>query len=136
MTIRATQTGPLVLLECTGVLAEEDLGALFSAFETARRAGPFVVITDTLKMDSAPHAVLSAFSARLKQMPSLRKVWLGDAVVVSTAAVRFILSTLLVIAPMPTEVKAFDDMGDARQWCASVLRRAGVKTPLEMLKSA
>jgi hypothetical protein len=132
MTLHASAKGPLVTLECVDVLTEDDLTPLFKAFDAARRAGPFAVITDTRRMTSAPPAVLSAFSARLKQMPPLRNIWLGDAVVVNSAAVRFILSTLLMVAPMPTEVKAFDDLPEARRWCATILRRAGVSVPLEV----
>jgi hypothetical protein len=136
MTIHATVTGSLVTLDCSGVLAESDLDPLFQAFETARAGGPFVVITDTIQMKSAPREVLSAFSDRLKRMRPLTDVWLGDAVVVNSATVRFILSTLLVVAPMPTEVKAFDHRSDAKRWCTWILRRSGVRVPAELLHSA
>jgi hypothetical protein len=136
MTIRATLTGRLVTLECSGVLVDADLDPLFATFEAARRVGPFVVITDTTQMTSAPSSVLSAFSERLKRMGSLKEVWLADAVVIHSPAVRFILSTLLVLSPMPTQVKAFDERIEARRWCCSILRRAGIPIPAELLRSA
>jgi hypothetical protein len=97
MSIKATIVGAVVTLECIDVLSVEDLDALFKAFDNARRAGPFVVITDTTHMKSAPREVLGAFASRLKQLPPLTNVWLGDAVVISSTAVRFVVSTLLVI---------------------------------------
>ena len=136
MSIKAKITGPLVTLECHGVLVEGDLDALFAAFAEARKGGPFVVITDTTRMKSAPHKILGAFSDRLKKLPPLKNVWLGDAVVISSTAVRFVVSTLLMVAPMPTEVKVFDYRTEAKQWCASVLRHAGMTLPPELLRSA
>lgn len=136
MTIKATISGPLVSLEALGVLAEADLDALFQAFEKARSAGPFVVITDTTRMKSAPAAVLSTFGSKLKKMSSLANIWLGDAVVVNSPTVRFALSTLLIVAPMPTETKVFDQMAEARRWCAWILRRAGLAVPPPLLASA
>ena len=131
MTIKAQITGPLVTLECHGVLAEGNLDTLFEAFAEARKKGPFVVITDTTQMKSAPPAVLRAFSDRLKQLPSLSKIWLGDAVVISSPAVRFVLSTLLMLAPMPTEVKVFERLSEARRWCTEILRRNNLAVPEE-----
>lgn len=136
MTIRATVTGPLVTLEAIGVLSEADLDVLFGAFERAHRAGPFVVITDTARMMSAPRRVVSAFADRLKETPHLTEKWLGDAVLVGSPAVRFILSTLLVIAPLPTEVKVFGQAVEARAWCAMLLRKHGIPIPHELLRSA
>jgi hypothetical protein len=129
MTIKAITTGPVLTLECLDVLTVEDLDPLFVAFERARKAGPFVVMTDTTHMKSAPREVISAFSNRLKQLPSLNDVWLGDAVVIHSAAVRFIVSTLLVVAPMPTEVKVFETVVEAKRWCSWLLRRNGLAVP-------
>jgi hypothetical protein len=123
MTIQAKIRSSLVTLECEGTLEEKDLDELFDAFAEARQRGPFVVITDTTRMKSAPRKVLAAFSERLKQLPSLTGVWLGDAVVISSPAVRFIVSTLLIIAPMPTEVKVFELRAEAQRWCEEILRR-------------
>jgi hypothetical protein len=135
MSLKASVTGPLVVLEATDVLYDRDLDVLFGAFERARKAGPFVVLTDTVGLKSAPRAVISELASRLKEVPGLEEVWLGDAVVVSSAAVRFVLSTLLVIAPMPTEVKVFSQRMEARHWCAMLLRRHGLMVP-ELLRSA
>jgi hypothetical protein len=57
-------------------------------------------------------------------------------VVIHSPAVRFILSTLLVVAPMPTEVKAFEHRSEARRWCGWILRRAGVPVPEQLQSSA
>lgn len=135
MTIRVTANGPFLKVEALDVLAVEDLAPLFKAFETASRAGPFVVLTDTTLMKSAPRQVISAFADGLKLLPPLSKIWLGNAVVVNSAAVRFVLSTLLIVAPMPTEVKAFDDLMEARRWCGSILGREGLTVPPHLLKA-
>jgi hypothetical protein len=125
-----------VSLDCIDTLAVEDLGELFRAFEAAAKVGPFVVLTDTLHMKAAPRAVISAFSEGMKKRPLPPNTWLGDAVVVRSPAVRFILSTLLVVAPMPTEVKAFDKRTDAMHWCEWILRRAGLAVPPALMRSA
>jgi hypothetical protein len=129
MTIHATLSGPVVTLDCIGVLAEEDLDTLFKAFDRARKAGPFVVITDTTRMKSASREIIGSFASRLKQGPPLTNVWLGDAVVISSSAVRFIVSTLLIVAPMPTEVKVFETASEAKRWSSWILRRAGLSAP-------
>lgn len=136
MTIKTKLTGPFMHVEALDVLTEDDLPPLFRAFEGAHKIGPFVVLTDTTNMKSAPRAVISAFAQGIKNVAPGSKNWLGDAVVVSSTAVRFILSTLLVVAPMPTDVKAFDDLKEARRWCAWILRREGLIIPPELLKSA
>lgn len=134
--IKTTVSGPLVTLDAIDVLGEGDLPGVFRAFEEARRSGPFVVLTDTARLKSAPRQVISAFADHLKRYPQLAEGWLGDAVIVSSPAVRFILSTLMIIAPMPTEVKVFGQRSEARQWCAMILRQHGVVVPAELLRSA
>jgi hypothetical protein len=129
MTIHATYTGSVVTLECLDVLNEEDLDTVFAAFDRARKAGRFAVITDTTRMKSAPREIITAFASRLKEGPPLRDVWLGDAVVISSSAVRFIVSTLLVLAPMPTEVKVFETVSEAKRWTSWLLRRSGLAAP-------
>ena len=135
MTIRALANGPFLTVEAIDVLSQEDLPTLFKAFEKASAAGQFVVLTDTSQLKSAPRQVISAFSDGIKKMPALSKAWLGNAVVVNSPAVRFVLSTLLIVAPMPTEVKAFDDRMEARRWCGSILGREGISIPPQLLKA-
>jgi hypothetical protein len=129
MTIHAKIEGALVTLDCEGVLADGDLDALFDAFAQARAKGPFVVVTDTTHMKSAPREVITAFAERLKALPSLAGTWLGDAVVIRAPAARFILSTLLVIAPLPAAVKVFEGLPAARRWCDEILRERNLPTP-------
>ena len=136
MTIHTHASGPYLRVEAIDVLTQEDLPALFKAFEAAHRAGPFVVLTDTMQMKSAPRAVIAAFADGLKKIAPGSKNWVGDAVVVKSAAVRFVLSTLLVVAPMPTEVKAFDNPQEARRWCAWLLHRERITLPPELLRTA
>jgi len=136
MTIKSTIHGPFLLVEAFDVLEMNDLPPLFSAFEAAHRAGPFVVLTDTMRLKSAPRAVIAGFADGLKRLPPLSKTWLGDAVVVSSPAVRFVLSTLFILAPMPTQVKAFDHFPDAKRWCIEVLGTRGLCIPAELRKSA
>jgi hypothetical protein len=136
MAITTTISGGYVTAEVRGSLEMEDLEPLFEALETARRQGPFVLLTDASDIKTAPRNVLSVFARRLEELPSLQGIWLGDAVVVSSPAVRFVLSTLLIIAPLPTEVKAFDRRLDAERWCAGLLRSAGLPVPASLSKTA
>ena len=135
MTIRVHANGPFLTIEALAVLEVEDLPALFKAFAEAAPVGPFVVLTDTTGMKSSPRHVISAFADGIKSIPGLAKSWKGNAVVVSSPAVRFVLSTLLIVAPMPTEVKAFDNRMEARRWCGSILGREGVSIPPTLLKA-
>src|SRR5438105_15197876 len=108
MSIKITTTGPFVSADIHGDLALEDLEPLFQALDAARQRGLFVLLTDTTNMKSSPRAVISAFAERLKrEMPNLKRIWLGDAVVMTSPTIRFVLSTLVMIAPLPTHVKAF-----------------------------
>lgn len=134
--IRVTVTGPLITLNAMDVLEEADLDVLFEAFEDARRGGSFVVLTDTSRLRSAPRKVISLFADRLKLAPHLTDRWLGNAIVVGSPAFRFILSTLMVIAPMPTEVKVFATRAEAKPWCAMLLRSNGLLVPAELTRTA
>ena len=129
MTILAQQTGALVTLDCADELTLNDLVMLSDAFETARDAGPFVVLTDTTRLRSASREVVDSFSNRLKRMPSLDGIWLGDAMVIQSSSIHFLLSMLVMAAPPSTEVKAFDNRREAVRWCGEVLCRSGVLVP-------
>lgn len=136
MTIKATVTGPFIELDVIDDLTMDDLQPLFDAFSGTSRGGPFVVLTDTTRMRAAPRPVINAFGEGLRRMPSIKETWLGDAVVCRSPSVRFVISTLLIVAPMPTQVMAFDDRFDAVRWCAALLRRRRVAVPPQMLYTA
>ena len=136
MSIKIAASGPFLDVLVTDVLAEADLPALFSAMETARRKGPFVVLTDTLAMKSAPRPVIMAFIGGLKQLPSMKDTWLGDAVVVRSPLTRFVVSTLIMAAPLPTDVQVFEKRDRAELWCALILMKAGVSIPAPLKKYA
>src|SRR4051794_36464938 len=104
MAIQVVVSGPFVDVRVTDTLELVDLPRLFDAFETARLKGPFVVLTDTLEMRASAPSVVMAFAEGLKKLPSMKDVWLGDAVVLGSSIARFALSTLLMVAPLPTEV--------------------------------
>jgi hypothetical protein len=129
MAIHITISGPFVSADVRDTLSVEDLPPLFQAFETAARNGPFVLLTDTTHVKSAPRAVIMAFSERFKALPSMKDLWLGDAVVLTSPSIRFVFSLLLMVTPLPTEVKSFDRRADAERWCARVLRDAGILLP-------
>jgi hypothetical protein len=124
MAIRFEVTGSFVKADVTGVLSMEDLPPLFTTLIEANERGPFVLLTDTTDLGQAPRAVISAFAAQLKKTP-LRN-WLADAVVLTSPTIRFILATLLVVAPMPMTVKAFDKRADAERWCREFLAGQGI----------
>jgi hypothetical protein len=125
MTIEIEMRGSLVDVKVVGALVPEDLASLFGAMCAARERGPFVMVTDTLKMKSASHSVLPQFSEGLKRLPPMTGMWLGDAVVVSSPVAQFALSTLMLLAPLPTEMKVFGERPAALEWCSRVLLQAG-----------
>jgi hypothetical protein len=130
MGIRTGVMGAFVSLDIEGDFELSDLDPMFAALEGARAKGPFVVITDTTFMNTASRPVIAAFAARLRRsMPDAKQVWLADAVVTQSPAVRFLLSTLVMIAPMPARVKTFSDRADAEHWCVAVLREQGLSVP-------
>lgn len=136
MSIQIAVSGPLLDVLVTDVLAEGDLPPLLKAIEDARQRGPFVVLTDTLSMKSAPRPVITQFANALKSLPSMKGVWLGDAVVTSSAVTRFVLSTLIMVAPLPTEVQVFDRRDAAERWCGFLLVRAGLSVPSQLKRFA
>ena len=129
MPLQLTTNGGLLIVDVIGALSVAELDPLVDAMDAARQRGPFVILTDTTAIGSVPREVLSAFADRLKRMPSLKKEWLGDAVVLTSPVVRFLLSTLVLIAPLPTKVKVFDRRAEAERWCDELLRAAGVQQP-------
>jgi hypothetical protein len=114
----------------SGTLEVTDLQPLLAAMEDAHKRGPFVLLTDTLETDKTPWNVVLAFATALRNMPPMKLTWLGNAIVVKSAGVRFILSRLLLVAPLPAKaVKTFDHRLDALRWCASTLAGAQVEVP-------
>ena len=125
MTIEIDARGPFIEAVVKGVLAPEDLAPLLGAMRAAMDRGPFVLLTDTLKMKSATAGVLPAFSEGMKRLPPMSGIWLADAVVVSSPVAQFALSTLILLTPLPTEMKVFSDRASALEWCSRVLHIAG-----------
>jgi len=132
--ITITLTHPLMTLDLPEEIGPVDLPPLFEGFRQASRSGVFVVLTDASRLKASPRAIVAPFSDGIKMMPELRNTWLGNAVVVDGAVVRFVLSTLLMVAPMPTNVKAFDQRSEALTWCEEILRKAGIRTPPGMFR--
>jgi hypothetical protein len=136
MTIKVRVHGSFLDVHVTEDLTMDDLPVLLDAMDHARQAGPFVLLTDTTQMNAAPRPVISAFADRLKKLPSMKQVWLGDAVVISSPVVRFVVSTLIMIAPLPTAVKVFEGRDEALEWCGKILERARLPVPPQLRKSA
>ena len=135
MSIKILVNGPFVDVRVSDVITDEDLPPLLDAFDSARRRGPFVVLTDTLEMKSAPRQVLMRFAEGLKQLPPMKGVWLGDAVVIRSPLARFAVSTLVLVAPLPTEIKVFEARYEAERWCAQLLDRARIHVPEPLTSS-
>lgn len=128
MSLSVKVSGPFIDVRVTDQLNSQDITVLLQALDEAKEHGPFVLLTDTMRMSAAPRPVILEFVERLKQRPPM-KDWLADAVVVNSPTARFVLSTLLMVAPLPTEVKAFDQRDEAERWLADVLRKARVEVP-------
>lgn len=134
--IQVRLNGGFMLVEAIGDLHEADLPPLHSCFDEACQVGPFVVLTDTSAMKSAPKPVLRAFGEGLKTLPALEERWLGNAVVLKSPMVRFLLSGLMLFARMPTKVETFGDLAKAKVWCAEIMKNGGLAPPTELLRSA
>ncbi|MBI5495397.1 MAG: hypothetical protein HY904_10265 [Deltaproteobacteria bacterium] len=128
MTLTLSQHGSFLDVIVTQTLTPDDVADLLRAIDAQRLRGPFVILTDTSGMKAAPRPVVMLFVEGMKTRPPLRDIWLANAVVVNSPAARFVLSTLLMIAPMPTQVKAFDKRADAETWLTDVLRQAQLKS--------
>lgn len=129
MSLSVSITGPFVDVVVSEVLTRADLDPLLDALAEMRARGPFVLLTDTTAMRSAPREVVMSFAERLKAMPPMKNIWLGDAVVLKSPLARFAVSTLVLVAPLPTDVKAFESRLQAEQWCGEILRKHNVTVP-------
>lgn len=129
MGLSVSASGAFLDVRVSEVLSAQDLQPLLDALDAARRRGPFVVITDTLAMKSAPRDVLKQFANQLNELPGIKSVWLADAVVLRSPIVRFAVSTLVLIAPLPTELKAFETRAEAERWCAQILQKNNIEVP-------
>jgi hypothetical protein len=124
MSIEVIVSGRFVDVLVRDDLTMADLPVLLKALEAARTRGPFVVLTDTTRMKNASRAVLVAFAERLKDLPPMKETWLADAVVISSGVTRFLLSTLILVAPLPTQLKVFERRAEAEAWCMAHLQKA------------
>lgn len=132
MSVKIEVSGPFLDVLVSDALSEGDLPQLLDAIDAARKKGPFVILTDTLQMKTAPRQVISEFATALKRLPPMKGVWLGDAVVTGSAVTRFLLSTLIIVAPLPTEVQVFEKREQAERWCAFLLAKSGVPVPTQL----
>ena len=129
MSLTVSITGAFVDVVVSEVLTINDLSPLLDALDEMRVRGPFVLLTDTTAMVKAPREVVMAFADRLKAMPPMKKIWLGDAVVIKSPLARFAVSTLVLVAPLPTDVKVFESRALAERWCADILHKHSVAIP-------
>jgi hypothetical protein len=136
MGIKIAVSGPFLDVLVTDTLEQRDLPPLLDAIEAARQKGPFVLLTDTLSMKSAPRQIITEFATALKRLPPMKNLWLGDAVVTGSPVTRFILSSLIMVAPLPTEVQVFEKRDPAERWCGFLLTRAGVPLPGQLKRFA
>ncbi len=134
MSLNVSISGAFVDVVVSDVLTLPDLDPLLDALEKMRARGPFVLLTDTTTMRTAPREVVMKFAERLKAMPPMKKVWLGDAVVLKSPLARFAVSTLVLVAPLPTDVKVFESRVQAERWCAEILSKHNVAVPPILLQ--
>jgi hypothetical protein len=134
MSLNVSISGAFVDVVVTDTLTHADLDPLLDALAEMRARGPFVLLTDTTSMRSAPREVVMTFADRLKSMPPMKNVWLGDAVVIKSPLARFAVSTLVLVAPLPTDVKVFEARAQAELWCGDILRKHNVIVPAALMQ--
>ncbi|MEK7704101.1 MAG: hypothetical protein AAB426_04015 [Myxococcota bacterium] len=115
---------PLVRVSWTGEVSADDIDAHFAAMKTlAQRGQRFGLVMSVVDLEYPTAALRKRVAEHLKVMGAQAKdVVVCNAHVVSSAAMRGILTAIYWVSPPPFLTKVFTDPAEAERWVQAQLR--------------
>lgn len=113
---------PIVEVVYPSLVAIPELGIVMDAIDRLlERREPFALVHRTTStLDTAARRYVAE---RTQASAELRTRYVvAEAVVTSSPLVRGVLSVIVWLGPHPSPIRAFDDVEEARAWCAAKMR--------------
>jgi len=129
------QAMPLVIFHMEGDLNAAQLKSYLGEVEQLLSSGQKIgSISRTERLGKVDAQSMKLVADWFKQNASLASErWIGSAIVITSATVRFLLSSLMLLVRMPMPYKAFDSYDAAARWLAGRFRNENLPLP-ESLK--
>ena len=120
-----TSSWPIVIHRTLGVPNDDQVDAFIRlADELLARGEPYVVIFDSSRAGRVSSYMRRRSSEWLTQNgATLARVCRGTALVFPSAALRFVMSTVLLVSPAPVPHKVCADLDEGLEWARAQLRR-------------
>lgn len=123
--VNATFSGDI-----TSAIIDEYQSNLIGLFDHGVR---FVMVLETFDIGDIERSVLSSHSSFYKKYAGPCALhWLGVGLVLKSTSTRFMLSTLLLMAPLPMPYKVVRTTGEGREFVAKRLIEAKMPLPPEL----
>lgn len=118
-----TSTWPIVVYTSTGQMRSEHTVQLLTALDASmHRKQRHVAIFDSTKLTTFAMPDRDRIVKWMKDNDAaLRAYSVGTGVVLSSAALRFVISTVLLVYAPPMPIKVYASVDEARAWAKSIL---------------
>jgi hypothetical protein len=103
------------------------LGEMANRFSRGELRATIVVVDELQKPDRRLLKEFSTFMNEKREL--LGRCSLGSATVLRSPLIRFLISSLMLVAPFPMPNRAFDRYSDAVAWITQQLAQGGVALP-------
>ncbi len=115
---------PIVIHRSEGAMGPEDTDVFIARLDAVlARAERYVTIFDSSKLSSSKFGDHSRIVGWLKANDKrLRQFSVGTAVVLESAALRFVISSVLLVYSPPTPIKVFPTLASALAWAKAQLQ--------------
>jgi hypothetical protein len=122
---------PSAVITCEGVMDQDDTRRFIDTLDAVlRRNERYVTVFDSTKLSSFRMPDRDKIVQWLHENDAeLKKLWLGSAVVLSSPALRFVISTVLLVSRPPAPIKVFGSSSEAMAWARARLQSAARPQP-------
>lgn len=117
---------PVVVYRTVGIPSEHQVDAFIRhADMMLARREPYAVVFDNTQSGRVPPYLRKAAASWLEtNQATLSKHCHGTALVFRSAALRFVMSTVMLVVSHPVGHEVFGDVDSAVRWCDDQVRRA------------
>ncbi len=121
---------PVVTARFDGVMTDVEFDEYLVRYAAAVREGPVAIVLDALA-SGIPSLGQQQRQARwMRETRALmQRNCVGVAFVIESATLRFVLSAILLLAPMAVPYTVVSAVAEAEAWCAAQLQRARASRP-------
>ena len=126
----STEKWPVVHQVFDGQQTDQDISQFMRAWEEIMQRGkPCVILSEIRQYSSNPAHVKRLGEWAMRVESQMRAICLGGAFVSNSGVFRFVLSSFLLLAPMPYEYTIVKDRGEAAEWLKAKAKESGLILP-------